>query len=205
MKVKFGTNDDSSLTRAILFSFFGTAAIATCMVLGGVVTSCHEFINDVKNPNTTSSGYSSQCHDRLYETCLCDAMANLTQNLNICLNNLQIQSARILPLVAYVLQVFAVRESFALEGNHSRTVVRVAWFMFPFILIMVELAIYWENCSHLVTVCSLFISSLVVLYFVLHEMVHKGNPSNFHEEIHIHVHAHVLLQQRPSVSNRAGG
>ena len=201
MKIKVGTNDESSLTRAMLFSFFATAAIATCMAFGGVVTSCRQFIDEMKNPNTTSSGYSFQCHDRLYETCLCDIMVNLTQNPNICLNNLQIQSARILPLVSYVLQVFAVRDLFTLEGNHSRTVVRVAWFMSPFILIMVGLAIYWKNCAHVVTVCSLFLSCMVVLYSVLHEMRHNGNPTNFRGETHIH----VLVHQWPSVSNRAEG
>ena len=167
MKIQVGTNDARSLSRAIVLTVIAVGSMTACVMFSIVVTNCYNVIDKVKN---SSAARGMQCSREIYQTCLCDPAVNVTHDPNICLGNLQLQSARILPLVSFVLQCFSIRELFTLVAGCKHTIVRVAWAISPFILIAIRLAIYADKCYHLVTITSLFLTSGALMLFVFREI-----------------------------------
>ena len=156
MKITFGTANGFSHTRSVLLTVSAFVAIVISVLDDGYLTYCHELIGRVKSTSVTSFPLFSQCHDRLFERCFCNATVNLTRNSDTCFTDLQLRSARILPLVSYALQLFAGREFFTLDATDDRSITRAAWAMSPFISIGIIICIHIERCYRLTAVLSLF-------------------------------------------------
>ena len=169
MKITFGTVNGVCHARSVLLTLSAFVAIVISVLDDGSLSYCHELIDRVKTANVTSFPLFSQCHDRLFERCLCNATVNLTRNSDACFTDLQLRSARILPLASYVLQLFAVRELFTLDATDDRTIIRAAWAMCPFISIGIIICIHIERCYRLTAVLSLFSTGSILMLLMIHD------------------------------------
>ena len=77
------------------------------------------------------------------------------------------------------MQFLSVRELFTLVADCKHTIIRAAWTISTFIFIAIRLAIYADNCYHLWTITSLFLTSAVLMMFVFHDLQLRGDDRNF--------------------------
>ena len=181
-----------------MLTVIAVVSMTACMMFSMVVTNCHHSIDTVKNSTTT---VGALCSREIYEVCLCDTVVNLTHNPDNCLSNLQLLSARTLPLVSYVVQFLSVRELFTLVADCKHTIARVAWALSPFILIAIRLAIYADKCYHLFTITFLFFTSGVLMMFVFRELQLREDDRNFRRDRNM---LPVVHQAQPAHYNCTG-
>ena len=90
-----------------------------------------------------------------------------------CITRLQLHIARILPLVSYVLQLFAIRELFTLGVDCNRALIRVAWAISPFVFIAIAISMYSNHRYFFPSIVSLFSTSGVVAMLFAHDYVRR--------------------------------
>jgi hypothetical protein len=148
----------------------------------------------MKTAKGTSFPFFSQCHEHLYERCLCNTTVYLTGNSDDCFTDLQMKIARILPLVSYVLQLFAVREFFTLDATDDRSITRAAWAMSPFISIGIIICIHIERCYRLTAVLSLFSTGNILMLLMIHDFGLKERSRDLRKNTNI---PRLVHQTRP--------
>ena len=81
---------------------------------------------------------------------------------------------RILPLISYVSQLFAIRELFTLGVDCNRTLIGVAWVLSSFVLFAISIGMFLNDCYFFAfTIVSIYSTSGVVAMLFVHDYVQK--------------------------------
>jgi hypothetical protein len=162
-RIRWGTTNDSSQKRAMILSVFALGPILVWMLLGLVVRNCYlSHAVPTKISNNTSPEGSLQCLI-FNKECNCRISSNETVYLDLCLPRLEFCVLRIVPLVSFVLQLFAFREFITVGTDNNRCPTQVSWVMFA----LVSIGMYSTHCYHNLLGMSILVTSglLVLLSF----------------------------------------
>jgi hypothetical protein len=132
MPISFGFNANNK-TRAFNYALVMMVFTVAQFICTITLLACQMSIFMFRMPNATSVVVDLY-NDIPYEDCRCSFIP--TKN---CLTHRELQIARVLPLILFVLQVYLIREHFSFTGNHTYFLVNVYWivYMFAFFGILV--------------------------------------------------------------------
>ena len=162
-RISFGTNNRSSQGRAFLFTYPAMVTMGFCLIFGGDIQRCHRSLDRTKSLNITTSKSSSQC----------SVSSNGSQlSYANCTTRLELHMLRILPLISYVSQLFAIRELFTLGVDYNRALIRVAWALSSCALFAIGIGMFSNNCNFFdYTIISLFSTGGVLGLLTAHDYV----------------------------------
>lgn len=178
-RIRFGTNNGHNQVRALIFAFPAFLTMAFCLIEGSDFGRCHQLLDRTEALNITSPKSSFQC-SLSNEKCLCTVSSNGSQvSYPNCITRLELQMLRILPLISYVSQLFAIRELFTLGVDCNRALIGVAWVLSSFVIFPIGIGLFGNDCYFFAyTIVSLYSTSGVVAMLFVHDYVQKDKAAN---------------------------
>jgi hypothetical protein len=166
-RIRLGTTSASDQKRAVILSLFAIGPILAWIFMGPAVRACNDSLV-MEITNLSSIEQSIQCLIFNNE-CHCHIPPNETLFLDRCLPRLELFAMRIIPVVSFVLQLFAFREYVTLGTDNSRFSTTVAGVMFPVVSIGIAIAMYSTHCYHLHLGNLVFVTSGLLAMLVFHD------------------------------------
>ena len=174
-KIRYGTNDENSQIRAMIFTWVAFSAVSFSMWTRGIISGCHYSLEQNNMSNGTLLELRNWCHFS-YERCLCDTLPNITHASKNCITDLHLQTSRIMPLISYVTQWLALRELFSLSAECNRGLLHLAWTASLFILIGSGVGIYWSNCSYSIIMLCIFFTNCPLPFLWFRDLTRERAP-----------------------------
>jgi membrane protein implicated in regulation of membrane protease activity len=171
MKIQFGT---AMNTHSIVTTFFlGFFVFAINWFNSSLLASFGESEKSILHSRKLNSTHKPDilyC-DLSYDDCLCSVLLNKSNTSANCIAYDELLVSRILPLISFFLQIFLVRELFSLITDRCRAIIYVLWIASIFTLISMTISIYWSSCYHVYITFILFLTSGLLLFLSLHNLL----------------------------------
>ena len=177
-RIRFGTKNGHNQGRALIFAVPAFLTMSFCFIVGGDFGRCHLLLDRSEPLNITSPKSSFQC-SLSNEKCLCTVSSNGSQVLcPNCITRLELQILRILPLISYVSQLFAIRELFTLGVDCNRALIGVAWVLSSFVLFAISIGMFLNDCYFFAyTIVSIYLTSTVTVMLFIHDCDQKDKAA----------------------------
>jgi hypothetical protein len=168
MKIRFGTPDNGE-SPAIASGFIALIIGFGCCHVQTRLKWTHELIISSRQSNVTSTIFNLSC-GLPYNDYHCSALSTTPNASNSCLNNVEITSIRVLPLVSFVLQLITIYELFTLVEVRWRFYVHSLGISSGLTFGVITLLFYHDSCAPTFTTFILFLTSWILFMLAFRDL-----------------------------------
>jgi hypothetical protein len=168
MKVRFGTPDNGK-SPALALGFLAFIIGYACCHFEIRLKWTHELIISSRPSNVTSTIFNLSC-GLPYNDYHCSALLKTPNVSNYCLNDAEITSIRVLPLVSFVLQLITIYELFTLVEIRWRFYVHSLGIASALTFGVITLLFYHDSCAPTFTTSILFFTSDMLFILIILDM-----------------------------------
>jgi hypothetical protein len=168
MKIRFGTIN-SGRSPALVLGFTAFLIGYWCMHFQMRRSWSHDLILEYYPSNVTSTIFNRHC-GLPYDDYRCSVLS-ITPNISkFCLNDAQIASIRLLPLLSFALQVWLIYELFSLSEDCVRFFLYAIGVTSVFIFAGITIVTYHDTCAQPYITMFLFLTSGILFMLVIRDL-----------------------------------
>jgi hypothetical protein len=168
MKIRFGTRDNGN-SPALLFGFIAFLIGYACCHFQTHHKWTHDLIISSQLSNVTSTIFNLSC-GLPYNDYRCSPLSTTPNISNYCLNDAEITSIRVVPLVSFVLQLGVIYELFTLVENRMRFFVHALGIISALTFAVLTVVFYHNSCAQHFTITSLLLTSGILLILLVRDV-----------------------------------
>jgi hypothetical protein len=173
MKIRFGTTGGGE-SRALIVSFVVFIIGCCCWYFQMRLSWSHDLILSSHPLNVTPGIFNRQC-GHPYDDYRCSVLSMTPNISNYCLNDVQITSMRLLPLLLFVLELYLIHELFSLSEDCVRFFLYAFGVTAVFIFGVITIVIYHNTCAQQYVTVFLFWMSMILFMLAMRDMnVHNN-------------------------------
>lgn len=161
MKIKFGSSV-STQSRHLFLVLIAFLLSQCCWYFQLRMNWSHDLILNSTVSNATSTKVNRQC-GLPYANYSCSVLSATPNISQYCLNDTQIASVRLLPMLIFVLELFTIYDLFSVSEHCIRFILHVLGIISAFIFVIITILIYHNTCAQFYISLPLHTISLLVL------------------------------------------
>jgi hypothetical protein len=168
MKIRFGTPDNGK-SPAIVLGFLALTIAFPCWFLQARLKWTHDLIINSRPSNVTSTIFNVSC-GLPYNDYHCSALLKTSNASKSCLNDAEIASICVLPLVSFVLQLITIYELFTLTEVRWQFSIHSLGIASALTFGVITLLFYHDSCALLFPTGVLFFTSTILCILTIVDM-----------------------------------